>query len=93
MTTPSETTQVKLDGTKFVAVGFDAHLEFTLDNNVMDMYHTYTAPSARGQGLAGIITLFAFQHCKKENIQVRPSCSYISTRFLHKHPEFRDICV
>jgi predicted GNAT family acetyltransferase len=87
---------VVLQENKFVAVDFtDCFLEFAMDENskIMDMYHTFVHESGRGKGLAEKITLVAFKHCKQQNLQVKPSCSYISSRFLSKHPEFKDICV
>ena len=89
--------ELREDAGRFVAAAApdNAYLEFVMeqDGAVMNMTHTWTAPAARGNGFAGKITLFAFQHCRANNLRVRPSCTYISGRFLSKHPEFKDICV
>ena len=95
---------VVLRGKKFVASQFpnDVFLEFVLEfgtgkgsklASVMNMVHTFVAPSGRGRGLAEAMTLHAFQHCIQKKMKVRPSCSYINGRFLDQHPAFRDICV
>ena len=84
-------------GNRFVADRFpdDAFLEFVMtdDNSVMDMVHTFVAPRGRGKGLAGAVTKAAFEDCKARGIKARPSCSYISGRFLSKHPEYKELCV
>ena len=88
--------EVELRGNKFVATKFpdEAFLEFIMDGDtIMDMIHTFVAPSGRGKGLAGILCSAAFSHCVTEGLKVRPSCSYIATRFLDKHSDYRDICV
>ncbi len=89
--------ELRAEAGRFVAAAApsDAYLEFAMeqDGSVMNMNHTYTAPAARGNGFAGKITLFAFTHCQSHGLKVRPTCTYISGRFLGKHPEFKDICV
>lgn len=89
--------EVELRGNKFVATKFpdDAFLEFYMDGDdtIMDMVHTFVASSGRGKGLAEVLCNAAFSHCKQKELKARPSCSYIATRFLDKHPEYRDICV
>ena len=95
--------EVILLGKKFVASQFpnDAFLEFDLEYSdtkgvptpIIHMLRMFVAPIGRGKGLAEVIALAAFRHCVEKNLQVRPSCSYIRSRFLAKHPEFREICV
>ena len=93
----AESVEVELRGSRFVAKSMpdDAYLEFTMEQEgtIMNMLHTWTAPKARGKGMAGKITLKAFEHCQANNLKVRPSCTYISGRFLEKHPGFKEICV
>jgi predicted GNAT family acetyltransferase len=89
--------ELRLAAGRFVATAApdDAFLEFAMeqDGAVMNMTHTWTSPAARGRGFASKITLCAFQHCLAQGMKVRPSCTFISGRFLRKHPEFKDICV
>ena len=96
-----------LRGNKVVASQFpnDVFLEFVLESgkgkgkwkgklpSVMNIVHTFVAPSGRNRGLAEAVTLHAFQHCIQKNMKVRPSCSYVKGRFLDLHPAFRDICL
>ena len=82
-------------GTRFEVVCSpeDGHLEFRTsdDGKVLDMYHTYVGLPMRGQGVASKLCVAAFEHCRRENLKVRPSCSYISGRFLLKHTEYSDL--
>jgi hypothetical protein len=48
----------------------------------MDMLHTFTSKRARGRGLAAVVTRAAFEYCTEEGLSVRPSCTYISERFM-----------
>ena len=86
--------EITLQGNKFVVVAIPScFLEFVMEDNVMNMIHTFVDIDGRGQGLAGKLCMVAFKHCQKEKLQVKPSCTYISGRFLIKHPEFAGICV
>ena len=82
-------------GTRFEVVCSpeDGHLEFRTsdDGKVLDMYHTFVGIPMRGQGVASKLCVAAFEHCRRENLKVRPSCSYISGRFLLKHTEYSDL--
>eukprot|EP00946_MAST-07B_sp_MAST-7B-sp1_P003896 g3896.t1 len=65
--------ELREDADRFVAAAApdNAYLEFVMeqDGAVMNMTHTWTAPAARGNGFAGKITLFAFQHCRANNLR------------------------
>eukprot|EP00850_Spirogloea_muscicola_P021277 SM000243S08578 [mRNA] locus=s243:83056:83340:+ [translate_table: standard] len=58
-----------------------AYLEYRLTAGnppVMELQHTYTAPSERGKGFAGQLAAAALDHARTRGYVVRPSCSYIS---------------
>lgn len=57
----------------------------------MDMYETFVPPEYRGKGVAGKLVEAAFKHCAASDVLVRPSCTYISGRFVPKHPEYEEI--
>jgi len=52
------------------------------------MYETYCPPEYRGRGVAGILCEAAFEHCREHGVSVVPTCTYISGRFVQKHPEY-----
>jgi len=72
-----------------------AELTYTLkrvaNDTVADFNHTFTPPAFHGQGLAGLLTSFAFNTAKEQGWKVIPSCSYISNTFLPKNPQFQPV--
>jgi predicted GNAT family acetyltransferase len=91
----SERPGVSLAGDRFVVTAMPdkGFLSFEVAGGVLDMQHTFVDGSLRGQGIAGLLCTFGFEHCRAEKLQVRPSCSYISGNFLAKHPEYNDMVV
>ena len=74
--------------------GDSAHLEYEIADSsasaalgcgagtLMDLTHTYTPPSARGQGTAAVLVRAAFDWAGKKGMKILPSCTYISATFL-----------
>lgn len=52
--------------------------------------HTEVPPPFEGRGIAARLTFSALEFAKKEGLRVRPLCSYTS-RYLERHPEYRDL--
>lgn len=71
--------------------GEEAELQYHLQGQMMDMYHTYVPESARGQGLAEKLAAAAFEYAQSQNLKVVPSCPYISRAFLARHPEWKKL--
>ena len=71
--------------------GDDAVLEYELRDGVMDLTHTFVPPVWRGCGVAVLLCLAAFRHCRAHDLRVIPSCSYIRDRFVPTHPEYADL--
>lgn len=61
-----------------------------LDNNTVDIYHTYVNPDYQGQQIASKLVKELFKKLKKENKKAMISCSYVA-RWIEKHPEYNDI--
>lgn len=51
-------------------------LEFRVNGNQADIYHTYVDDDLRGQGIASKLVLMAFEYFEKSNYEVKCSCSY-----------------
>ena len=51
-------------------------LEFRVNGNQADIYHTYVDDDLRGQGIASKLVLMAFEYFEKNNYEVKCSCSY-----------------
>ncbi len=80
------------EGRFFVSIdGKEAELLYKKENNIMDLYHTFTPEELRGKGIAEILTNAAFEFAKQHNLKIRPSCSYVKDVFLKKHPEWMKI--
>lgn len=75
---------VKLDG-------FEAVLMYRLQNNELDLYHTYVPEAFRGRSIAEKLCKAGFEYAKAKGLTVVPSCSYISDAYLRRHPEYEPI--
>ena len=70
--------------------GDNAHLDYSLQDDKIDLYHTFTPPQLRGRGLAGKVVEFAFNYAKENNLKVIPSCPFIP-HFLEKNPQYNEL--
>ncbi|GMU94799.1 MULTISPECIES: GNAT family N-acetyltransferase [Ignavibacterium] len=70
--------------------GEESFVEYSLYENVMELYHTYTPPQLRGKGLAEKVVRTALEYAKQNNLKVVPSCSYVAV-FLQRHPEYSEL--
>lgn len=68
----------------------EAYVEYRLDNNEMDLYHTFTNPALRGKGLAALVARAALEFAKENNLKVIPTCPYIQT-FISRNVEFKNL--
>ena len=51
-------------------------LEFRINGNQADIYHTYVDDDLRGQGIASRLVEMIFDYFDKNNYEVKCSCSY-----------------
>ena len=80
------------EGEFFIVVdGKKALLDYTVSGKKMDIFHTFTDPELRGQGLAEKLCIAAFEHAKSNGLKIIPTCPYVKDTFLLKHPEWNDI--
>ena len=66
----------------------NSYIEYTLSASTLNILHTFTAETDRGQGIAAKITQRAFQYATQNNLKVIPTCSYVET-YVSKNPEYR----
>lgn len=62
----------------------------TLDNNILDVNHTFVDPSQRGKGLAEKLVLEVLAKAKKEKAKIIPSCSYVA-KYFETHQEYAEL--
>lgn len=64
------------------------YMEFTfLSDDVIDVYHTFVDPVARGQGVGRALIDALALYAKQNHLQVFPGCSYVATQLPLYHPE------
>lgn len=71
--------------------GKKAVLNYQIEEKKMDLFHTFTDPELRGQGLAEKLTEAAFEFAKKNGLRIIPTCDYVRDYFLPKHKELDKI--
>lgn len=61
-----------------------------VDENTVNIDHTFVDPSLRGQNMADRLMHAAVEQIEKENKKAVVTCSY-AVKWFEKHPEFQDI--
>jgi uncharacterized protein len=57
------------------------------DNTIVEMPHTETDPTFRGQGVASVLVRGALDHVAAAQRQVVPTCPFVSD-FINKHESY-----
>ncbi|MDF2541184.1 MAG: GCN5-related N-acetyltransferase [Herbinix sp.] len=61
-----------------------------INENLVNLNHTFVDNSLRGQGIAGMLMEAVVEVLRKQNKKVKLTCSYAVTWF-QKHPECNDV--
>jgi len=70
--------------------GNEVYVEYTMEGNEINLYHTFTDPALRGKGLAAQVVRAALEFAKKNNVKVIPTCSYVQA-FIAKNDEYKEL--
>ncbi len=70
--------------------GKSVHADYHMSGHVMTIYHVYTPPEYRGQGLATLVTKAALDYAKENNLKVIPQCPY-ARGDINQHKEYQDL--
>ena len=70
--------------------GIEAYVNYLIQDNTLNLVHTYTPPQLRGRGLASEVVKFAFEYAKQNNLKVIPTCSFIPV-FVERNPQYNDL--
>jgi len=70
--------------------GYEAVVEYTLKDNVINLYRTFTPPELRGKGVAGKLVKYALEHAKENNLKVVPTCSYVKG-YIERHENYKEL--
>jgi len=68
----------------------EVYVDYKIEQNKMNLYHTYTNPELRGKGLAAKVVIAALEYAKKNNLKVEPGCTYVQT-FISRHKEYEEL--
>lgn len=66
-------------------------LEYSIDNNVINAYHTGVRGEYEGQGLAAKLFDELVKFAREKGYQIIPSCSYIASKFKRNAKEYDDL--
>ncbi len=69
----------------------NAELDFEVQDNILNAYHTGVRPELEGQGIAGRLFDEMVKYAREKEYKVIPSCSYILAKFRRHPEEFSDI--
>jgi hypothetical protein len=61
-----------------------------LGETAIEITHTFVDPALRGQGIAGELMEAVIAKAKKENLKIKPVCSFAGAYF-EKHPELNSL--
>jgi len=70
-----------------------AHLDYDLNDKVMNILSVVVPEEDRNQGIAERLTLYVFRYAKKKGLKIIPTCPYVRNTFLRKHEEFDDMII
>lgn len=69
---------------------YEAVVEYSLKNNLIDLYRTFTPLELRGKGVAGKIVKFALEYARDNNLKVIPTCSYVKS-YIERHENYKNL--
>jgi len=70
--------------------GNEVYVEYSMEENMINLYHTFTHSELRGKGLAAHVVRAALEFVKDNNLKVIPTCSYVQS-FLAKNDEYKKL--
>ncbi len=70
--------------------GHQAYLEYTLQDKVLSITHTWVPAPLGGQGIAADLTRAALAYAQDNHWTVRPVCSY-AARFIERNQEYQPL--
>ena len=68
-----------------------AELDFEINDNILDAYHTGVRPELEGQGIAGRLFNEMVKYARDNGYKVKPTCPYIKVKFQRDPEGYSDI--
>tara|TARA_B110000438_G_scaffold293624_2_gene333797 strand:+ start:1523 stop:1798 length:276 start_codon:yes stop_codon:yes gene_type:complete len=66
-------------------------INYTFQDDILDLLRVYVSPSHRGKSIASKITTWVLKYAKNNHLKIIPTCSYVSHTFLKMNPHFNDL--
>jgi len=81
-----------IESERFIANinGDEAYAAYTLQDEIIKVYSTFTPSHLRGRGIAKTIVESIFKYARENNLKVNPICSYVKS-FVSRNKEFYDL--
>ena len=76
---------IELDGKQV------AELDLSIENNLINAYHTGVRKELEGQGVAGKLFDELVKYARENELKIIPTCSYILAKFRRNPDGFSDI--
>ena len=70
-----------------------AELDFKIENDVLDAYHTGVRPELEGQGIASSLFDEMVKFAREKGYKVKPTCPYIEVKFRRNPDGFSDVMI
>ena len=70
-----------------------AELDFKIENDVLDAYHTGVRPELEGQGIASSLFDEMVKFARDKGYKVKPTCPYIEVKFRRDPQGFSDVTI
>ena len=68
-----------------------AELDFKIEDNILDAFHTGVRPELEGQGIASRLFDEMVNFARENGYKVKPSCPYIDVKFRRNPDGFSDV--
>lgn len=70
--------------------GWLCRCDYRMVDGVMNIVHTEVAPALEGRGIAAALVKAALAYARREDLKVRPVCSYVRA-YMRRHQESADL--
>lgn len=70
-----------------------AELDFKIENDILDAYHTGVRPELEGQGIASSLFDEMVKFARDKDYKVKPTCPYIEVKFRRDPQGFSDVTI
>lgn len=67
--------------------GHIAHIDYELNNNIINFTHTWVPKELEGRGIGSALTKHALEYAEKNALRVIPSCPFVKV-YIDRHPDF-----